>query len=150
MQVKAVDGVQVVKMAARIDVTTAPQLEQLLNGLLESGQARIVCDFAENEYVSSVGLRVFLSALKRAAKAGGNLVLCALKPGILEIFDMTGLAGLFPICDSRDAALAFFRGEASPGSKRGGIEEIVIGKQPEDVTRAYSAQLKQGRMDEKA
>lgn len=154
MRVTEQDGVQVVELTGRIDVTSSPELEKLLDSLLDSGKKRIICDFSRNEYVSSVGLRVFLSALKRTVKAGGYLVLSSLKPGIREIFDMTGLAGLFTIYDSAEAALADFR-EAShksklkDGKKYGEIEEVIIDRQPKAVTLAYSAKPERGRMDEK-
>lgn len=154
MQIKELDGVQVVELAGRIDAASSPVLENLLNSLLDGGQCKIICDFSNNEYVSSVGLRVFLSALKRTVKAGGNLALCSLKPGIMEIFDMTGFTGLFSIFDSTEAALAFFRPKSSQnpkgGKKHGEIEEIIVDKPPKDVTLAYSTQPKQGRLDEKA
>lgn len=145
------DGVQVVALGGRIDAATAPALESLLNGMLDDGRHRIVCDFAANEYVSSVGLRVFLSALKRTTKAGGRLALCSLRPGIREIFDMTGFSGLFPIFDGEEAALASFRPgpPAADGGKNTEIAGVAIGRRPEEVTRAYVAEQQRGRMDEK-
>lgn len=150
MQIKDLDGIHMVELACRIDVTSSPALENLLDGLLDGGQTKIVCDFSNTEYVSSVGLRVFLSALKRTAKAGGSLVLCSLKPGILEIFDMTGFAALFTIFDSTEAALGFIQSrEAKGGKEHGEIAEIIIDKQPDEVTRAYSSKSEPGRMDAK-
>lgn len=155
MQIRELGGVQIIELAGRIDVTSSPELEKLCSILLEGGKYKIICDFSNNEYVSSMGLRVFLSTLKRTRKAGGNLVLCCLKPGIMEIFDMTGLTNLFPIFDSSEAAIAFFCSESSRSletkdeKKHGEIEEIIIDKQPEEVSRAYLNTSRQGKMDEK-
>jgi len=153
MQARELDGVHVIELAGRIDVTSSPELEKLCNSLMDAGQYKIICDFSNNAYVSSMGLRVFLSALKRTTKSGGKLVLCCLKPGIMEIFDMTGLAGLFSIFDSTEMALDSFRWASSrnhedKGEKKHG--EIVIDKPPKDATLAYVITPKQGRMDEKA
>ena len=156
MQIKELDGIQVIELAGRVDVTSSPELEKLCNSLLDGGQYKIVCDFSHTEYVSSMGLRVFLSTLKRTRKVGGNVVLCCLKPGVMEIFDMTGLTSVFPVFDSSEAALAFFSvkspqtHEVNGGKKHGEIAEIIIDKQPREVTSAYAIAPKQGRMDEKA
>ncbi len=155
MKSRQMDGVHVIELADRINVTSSPELEKLCNYLLDNGQYKIICDFSKNEYVSSMGLRVFLSTLKRSVRAGGNLVLCCLKPGIMEIFDMTGLTGLFTIFDSTEAATAFFRNQSSrthvghEGKKYDESGEIIINKQPGDITLAYSIAPKQGIMDEK-
>ena len=148
MQIKELGGVHVIELAGRIDVTSSPELEKLCNGLLDGGQYKIICDFSRTEYVSSMGLRVFLSTLKRTMKVGSKLVLCCLKPGIMEIFDMTGLTSLFSIFDSAEAALGFFNSESSQ-TQKAKIEEIIIDRQPKDVTLAYASTPKQGRMDEK-
>ena len=156
MRIKELDGIHVIELAAKIDVTSSPELEKLCNGLLDGGKNKIICDFSCTEYVSSMGLRVFLSTLKRSMKTGGKLILCCLKPGIMEIFDMTGLLGFFPSFDSTEAALAFFNHESSQSpkvtseNKHREIEEIIIDKKPEDITHAYLNMQKLGRMDEKA
>jgi len=155
MLIRELDGVHVIELSVRIDVTSSPELEKQCNSLLEGGHYKIVCDFSNTEYISSMGLRVFLSTLKRTRKADGNVALCCLKPGVMEIFDMTGLLSLFPLFDSTDAALAFFHTEppcpleVKAEKKHGEIEEIIIEKQPKEVTLAYITAQKQGRMDEK-
>ena len=155
MQTTTQEDVHVIELAGRIDVTSSPELEKLCNSLLDAGHNKIVCNFSLTEYVSSIGLRVFLSTLKRTVKAGGHLVLCCLKPGVMEIFDMTGLSGLFPIFDSSEAALGFFLTKHSQShetkgeKKHGEFEEIIIGKQPKEVSIAYAAAPKQKLMDEK-
>ncbi|MDR7867334.1 MAG: STAS domain-containing protein [Sporomusaceae bacterium] len=156
MQIKELHGIQIVELPARIDVATSPALENLLNSLLDNRQTNIICDFAATEYISSLGLRVFLSALKKTAKAGGSLVLSSLKPGILEIFDMTGFTGLFTIFATPEAARGFFHAPppespaAQSGKDRHEREELVIDKQPDQVTRAYAAKPEPRRMDAKA
>ena len=157
MQVTEREGLQIIDLPTRVDVTSSPVLEELCHGLLESGHFKIICDFSANEYVSSAGLRVFLSTLKRARKAGGDVALCCLKPGILEIFDMTGFTSLFKIVDSLDAALSLFQPapiEVSTGptigaeKKQEEIEAIRIAKQAKEATLAYEAAQKLGQKNE--
>ncbi len=51
----------------------------------------------ETTYISSVGLRAFVSAQKKINKTGGSMVLTHVKPCILEIFEVTGFAGVLTI-----------------------------------------------------
>ena len=158
MQLKEQEGIQMIDLSARVDVTSSPVLEELCHQLLEDGKYKIICDFSGNEYVSSAGLRVFLSTLKRARKSGGDVVLCCLKPGILEIFDMTGFTSLFKIVDSLEAALLLFQAapaESSPvqttrdEKKHEEIEAIRIAKQAKEATLAYETVQKLGQINEK-
>jgi anti-anti-sigma factor len=48
-------------------------------------------------YVSSAGLRVLLAGHKRAAAAGGSLKLVNVSGDIMEVFEMTGFAGILDI-----------------------------------------------------
>lgn len=94
-----------IEIARKLDFQAVPQLEKQVAELLDAGITKIVCDFTVTEYVSSAGLRILLSTLKRIDKAGGSLALYGLKPGVLEIFNMVGFIDLFEICDSQEAAL---------------------------------------------
>lgn len=149
------DGIHCIEIAGRVDVNSAPALEQLCSQLIDAGHNKIICDFSRNEYVSSAGLRVFLSGLKRCRKTGGNMVLCRLKPGVLEIFDMTGFTNLFPLFDSAEAAHDFFR--VSPSKPKletvarpDEVAEILIEKPTKEAAQAYAVAARQIRMDEKA
>ena len=155
MQLTEQAGIHRIVIADRIDTTSAPILEQLCNQLLDAGHNKIICDFNQNEYVSSAGLRVFLAGLKRCRKAGGNMALCCLKPGVLEIFEMTGFTELFPLSDSAEAAYDFFRlalpkPELKRIAKPDEVSEIPFEKPAKDAVQAYAAAARQHRMDEKA
>ena len=106
MEVETVGDVRVVTLPARVDTTSAGAVEATFGGLLDGGARRIVADFAGNEYVSSAGLRVFLSVLKRLEKDGGTMVLCAMQPFVADVFEISGFSGLFVIVATRDEAVA--------------------------------------------
>jgi anti-anti-sigma factor len=106
MEVETVGEVTLVALPARVDTTSAGGVEAEFKGLLEQGSRRLVADFAANEYVSSAGLRVFLSVLKALEKDGGRMVLCAMQPFVTDVFEISGFSGLFTIVPTRDEALA--------------------------------------------
>lgn len=86
-----------IKTEKKIDGITAPKLDAKLKETLASGETELVVDMDETTYISSVGLRAFVSAQKKLNKSGGSMVLTNVKPCILEIFEVTGFAGVLTV-----------------------------------------------------
>jgi anti-anti-sigma factor len=64
--------------------------------------------------VNSAGLKVFLLAAKKLEAVKGALVLCALAPSVLMIFEMIGFTRIMKIVPTREDAMRFLRDEAAP------------------------------------
>ena len=79
----------------RLDTTTAPDLELLLNNSLD-GISELVFDFEHLDYLSSAGLRVLLSAQKRMNKQG-SMKLLHVNETVKEVFEITGFADFLTI-----------------------------------------------------
>ena len=75
-------------LEGRLDTSTAPQLEEAVNGNI-SELKDISFDFANLEYISSAGLRVLLSTQKTMNKQGSK-VIKNVSDEIKEIFEVTG------------------------------------------------------------
>jgi len=88
-----------IKTEKKIDGATAPKLDARLKELLAAGESEIRVDMEETIYISSVGLRAFVSAQKKINKMNGSMVLSHVKPCILEIFEVTGFSGVLTIED---------------------------------------------------
>lgn len=84
-----------VKVAGRLDTTTAPDLEKELKSSLE-GITALTLDLSELEYISSAGLRVLLSAQKTMNRQG-SMVLTGVNETIMEIFEVTGFSDILTI-----------------------------------------------------
>jgi anti-anti-sigma factor len=108
MEVETVGEVTLVTLPARVDTTSAGEVEAEFRGLLDEGARKLVADFSANEYVSSAGLRVFLSVLKSLEKDDGRIVLCSMQPFVADVFEISGFSGLFTIVASREEAVAAF------------------------------------------
>ena len=78
----------VVTVDGRIDTTTAPQLEEAMDGKLE-GVERLVFDLAKVDYISSAGLRIILTCLQVMCEQG-EMVLRNVCDEVKEIFEITG------------------------------------------------------------
>ncbi|MBO4217535.1 MAG: STAS domain-containing protein [Clostridia bacterium] len=82
-------------IAGRLDTVTAPELEAEMSGALD-GVEKLTVDLSDLEYVSSAGLRVFLSLQKKMDKCG-NMVVRKVNETVSEIFDITGFADILTI-----------------------------------------------------
>ncbi len=83
----------------RVDTTTAPAVEAQLKEILEQGTTELAIDMAGTTYISSVGLRVLLSAQKTMNKRQGSMVIRHVCPQVKEVFDLTGFSGFLRIED---------------------------------------------------
>ena len=95
-----------ISIEGELDTGTAPELDQAIQGCLGNGSSNLLLDLTETEYVSSMGLRVFLSNLKVVKASGGRMVLCGLNDEVQEIMDMAGFSPLFEIILSSSEAKA--------------------------------------------
>ena len=82
-------------LEGRLDTTTSPQLETLLNAELD-GITELVFDFAKLDYLSSAGLRVLLTAQKRMSNQG-TMKLRNVNAVVKEVFDITGFTDFLTI-----------------------------------------------------
>ena len=104
-----IDDVPIVTVSGRIDGTTSKDLETILNELIDQNLSEIVLDLEGVVYISSVGLRVLLSALKKVRPKKGDVKLVSLQPFVREVFEITGFTKLFTIYLSQGEALGCFK-----------------------------------------
>ena len=83
----------IIELVGRLDTTTAPNLETVINELSEDTK-ELVFNFAELEYISSAGIRVLLGAYKKMNSNQGIMRIEKPNDIVQEVFDMTGLSQL--------------------------------------------------------
>jgi anti-sigma B factor antagonist len=82
----------VVRVTGEIDLATAPELRECLEGL--DGQA-VTIDFSAVTYMDSTGINLLVSALRRAHDRGGVApVLRGVQPNQMRVLELTGVAEL--------------------------------------------------------
>ena len=57
-----------IALEGRLDIITAPDLEDQIEDLLE-GADKLIFDFAKLKYISSAGLRIMLTAMNISARS---------------------------------------------------------------------------------
>ena len=80
-------------LEGRLDTLTAPEAEEVFNQMAERFE-EIVLNMAGMEYVSSAGLRTLKRLHMAMKKKNGSLVLTNVRKMVMEVFEMTGFAGL--------------------------------------------------------
>lgn len=98
------NGVRVITPSGRIDSMTGRQFETALNAQLEAGFKRIVVEMQAVNYISSTGLKVLLSAQRRAQAQGGGIALAALTRRVREVFELSGFDTIFTLANATDEA----------------------------------------------
>lgn len=101
---RIIADVCIVSISGRIDTITSKDLEAKLNEAIEKRKEKIIINLAKVDYISSVGLRVLLAALKKLKPNHGSLSLVSLQPFVQNVFKITGLDKVFQIFPTEEAA----------------------------------------------
>ena len=81
----------------RLDTAAAVQTAEDVKPLLEASDREIILECSQLEYISSSGLRIFLSIRKEAAAHGSKVIVRNINADIRQVFMMTGFISLFEI-----------------------------------------------------
>lgn len=85
-------------VSGRLDSVTAPEFDHETATVCQPGSSGdIIIDCSALEYISSAGLRSFITILKRAKASDRNLEIHNLSDSLRSIFDMTGFTSIFKI-----------------------------------------------------
>ena len=79
----------------RLDTAAAPETEKEMQPLMDCTGHDIILDCTDLEYISSSGLRIFLSILKNAKPKGSHVYIRGISDSIRKVFTMTGFYNLF-------------------------------------------------------
>ena len=87
----------IARFSGRLDTAAAVQTAQDVKPLMEAQNAVIILDCTDLEYISSSGLRIFLSVRKEAAAHGSKVIVRSINDDIRQVFIMTSFISLFEI-----------------------------------------------------
>lgn len=104
------DGIRVVAVRGELDLSTAPELEGPLNDAIAVGDASVLVDLSECEFIDSTGIALIVRAWQKLGRGDGRLVLCSHNLQVRRLLKITGVESSIPMHEQRDAALAELRG----------------------------------------
>lgn len=85
------------RLIGRLDTPASQDIAPDVQSLLEEAGNTIILDCKEMSYISSSGLRIFLTLRKAAADKGGRIIVRDINDDIRGVFMMTGFLNLFEI-----------------------------------------------------
>lgn len=109
------DGIRVLTVRGELDLSTAPELEQPLEEAVAAGDASILIDLSECEFIDSTGIALIVRAWQRldenadGNEGGRRVVLSSSNEQVRRVLEVTGLELSISIHGSRDEALAALR-----------------------------------------
>lgn len=102
MEVRIIEKENVItaELSGRLDTAVSQQVAGELQPLVDNADKTLVLDCKELAYISSSGLRIFLTVRKAAASKGGKVIVKDINNEIRQVFMMTGFLNLFEIQES--------------------------------------------------
>ena len=104
-------GITIVNLEDNIDVSCAPELRDILKGMIDGGTRRILINLEKVSFMDSSGLGIFVAAYKMTNQVGGAIKFAKPQKTLEKIFELTRIHKVFDIFDSVDEALQSFKGE---------------------------------------
>jgi anti-anti-sigma factor len=94
---------QVVVLSGDLDIFRAGEVRQVLEAA--AGEKRLIIDLREVRFISAAILSEFVRTYKERLRRGLEAArLVVRSPHIRKVFEITKLAGIWPLYDSLDAA----------------------------------------------
>ena len=103
--IKKKDYFYFVELGGAIDAETYQQLEDELNELIDDDKTKaVMLDMGGVNYISSIGIRVVITAKKSLAAKGASFSMVNLQPQIKKVFDVMKILPMFNIFDDMPEA----------------------------------------------
>jgi anti-anti-sigma factor len=110
LNIKRVDKVVVVYLAGRLDVHLSAEIEKEINKIIQNEpDMHLLMNLQNVEYMSSSGLRIFVSTMRILKEQKRMLKLCNMNNAVKKIFEVVELMDMFDIYDSEEEALKSFK-----------------------------------------
>lgn len=91
------NGEVTAQLIGRLDTPASLEITPKMNALADDAGGTIILDCTELAYISSSGLRIFITLRKAAAAKGGKVIVKNISNEIRSVFMMTGFLNLFEI-----------------------------------------------------
>lgn len=83
------------ELIGRLDTAASSQFATDMEPLMDNANKVITLDCTKLEFISSSGLRLFLSLRKATIAKGGKVIITGMSPEVKQVFTITGFFSLF-------------------------------------------------------
>ncbi|MCK5267348.1 MAG: STAS domain-containing protein [Spirochaetes bacterium] len=102
------EDISVIQATGYIDTVTAPELEKMLQELMNTKKFKIVINLKSISYVSSAGWGIFVSELRDIRENSGDLVLAEMSPDVYDVYELMEFSSILRSFDTINDALKNF------------------------------------------
>jgi anti-anti-sigma factor len=99
-----------IALVGRLDSASVGQVETPFTAELVGGHAHVALDLRRLDFLSSLGIRLLLSAGRVVTRRGGKVVLFGAQPMVGEVMTTMALDSVLPMVATEDEALARLAG----------------------------------------
>jgi anti-anti-sigma factor len=98
----------IIHLDGYVDTYNSLLFEKRITRIIEEGYTNLIFNCLALTYVSSTGIGTFTVFLRLLKRKGGDIVLLAVQPSVLEVFDLLGFTEFFNIKTDHGDAVTFF------------------------------------------
>ena len=84
-------GSYFVTLNGRLDSTTSPDCEERISSILLHSTRTILFEMTNLDYISSMGLRIFLKTRRMIEQQGGRVYMINVQPQIEKVFEIANM-----------------------------------------------------------
>lgn len=95
IEIKETNGTITAFLNGRLDTAAATEYASKFNTLIDNAGQQIVLNCEKLDFISSMGLRLFLSVRKAALGKGGSVIISGCSQDVMQVFAITGFNALF-------------------------------------------------------
>lgn len=110
LETKKIDNIVIIYLSGRLDVHLSADIEKEINKIIKvEPDADLLLNLLNVEYMSSSGLRIFVSTMRILKENNRKLKLCHINNAVKKIFEVVELMDMFDIYDTEEDALTSFK-----------------------------------------
>lgn len=111
LNTKRTGNALIIYLSGRLDVHLSAEIEKEISKIItEYPNSHLVVNLKDVEYMSSSGLRIFVSTMRILKDSKRVLKLCNLNNAVIKIFEVVELMDLFDIYDKEEEAIESLAG----------------------------------------
>jgi anti-sigma B factor antagonist len=89
-----------VSVRGALDMASVPSLQEVLDGQIDAGIARLVVDLGDLDFMDSTGISLALRLSRRGRQTGFEVAFIPGPPRVQRIFELSQIASLLTFCDA--------------------------------------------------
>ena len=101
-------GSYFVTLDGRLDGTTSPDCDAKISSILSPSTKTILFEMSNLDYISSMGLRIFLKTRRMIEQQGGHVYMINVQPQIEKVFEIANMLNGIRLLSSISEADADF------------------------------------------